>query len=151
MPSSSMIFFIRYPTACVRPKVPAEIVRIPRRWTAGGPRPKIRIVNAQGLPLIAAGIVLILAALRGREGRLARNGLLGIRLPSTMRSDAAWDAAHRASWLATFLAGTVALGGGLALTLAAVGGSVVLPAATSSILILLLIGTIQADRAARNS
>ncbi|HVM35922.1 MAG TPA: SdpI family protein [Actinomycetota bacterium] len=107
-------------------------------------------MDAQGLPLVAAGIVLIFAALRGRVGRLPRNGLLGIRLPSTMRSDAAWDAAHRASWLATFLAGFVALGGGLALTLAAVEGSVAVPSTTSSILILLLIGTIQADRAARN-
>lgn len=54
---------------------------------------------------ILGGALVIWTAWRGRVGKLKRNYFVGIRLPSTLRSDAAWAAAHRVSWIYTALAG----------------------------------------------
>lgn len=54
---------------------------------------------------IFGGLVIIWVAWRGRVGKLPRNHFVGIRLPSTLKSDAAWAAAHRVSWVYTALAG----------------------------------------------
>ncbi len=48
------------------------------------------------LLLIGGALILVIAAL-GAFGRLPKNNLAGIRIPSTMRSDAAWVAGHRAA------------------------------------------------------
>lgn len=48
------------------------------------------------LLIIGGALILAIAAL-GAYGRLPRNSLAGIRIPSTMRSDAAWAAGHRAA------------------------------------------------------
>jgi uncharacterized membrane protein len=58
--------------------------------------------------VVAAGLLLA-AAVMARTGRLSRNYLVGIRLPSTMKSDAAWHAAHRASAWSIAVAGVVLL------------------------------------------
>jgi hypothetical protein len=42
-------------------------------------------------------VVLIAVAWRAANGRLKRNQWTGIRTPSTMRSDQAWVAGHRAA------------------------------------------------------
>lgn len=60
-----------------------------------------------GWLLIVAGGVVGTVGVLGRSGRLPRNRLVGIRLRSTMTSDEAWAAAHRASWLYTLSAGIV--------------------------------------------
>ncbi|QEV99444.1 SdpI family protein [Microbacterium caowuchunii] len=44
--------------------------------------------------LLGAGILLIWLARSAASGRLKRNPLAGIRLPSTMATDEAWLAAH---------------------------------------------------------
>lgn len=46
---------------------------------------------------IAAAIVLITVNRRAASGQLKRNQWTGIRTPSTMRSDQAWVAGHRAA------------------------------------------------------
>jgi hypothetical protein len=44
----------------------------------------------------ATALVAVVARLAA-AGRIARNAFVGIRLPSTMASDAAWHAGHRAA------------------------------------------------------
>ncbi|WP_353114389.1 SdpI family protein [Microbacterium sp.] len=43
-----------------------------------------------------AGVLVLWLASACRRGTLKRNPLLGVRTPSTLRSDEAWIAAHRA-------------------------------------------------------
>ncbi|RJQ68850.1 SdpI family protein [Pseudonocardiaceae bacterium YIM PH 21723] len=47
------------------------------------------------LVLISLGLCWLFAALGA--GRIKRNHFVGIRIPSTLRSDAAWYAGHRAA------------------------------------------------------
>lgn len=86
----------------------------------------------------------------GRTGKLPRNHFAGIRLPSTMRSDRAWAAAHRAGWAMTFVS---------SLFLIAMGVRIMAVGAEESeggiwwfigpMLIALVIGAIQGHRAAK--
>lgn len=71
--------------------------------------------------VLLAGGLLMVAALCA-NGRLPRNGFVGIRLPATMRTDAAWIAGHRAAAgpLALLGLGWLGVGG---LDLAGRGGS----------------------------
>ncbi|MEP6843397.1 MAG: SdpI family protein [Pseudolysinimonas sp.] len=49
------------------------------------------------LPL--ALLLMAVVSQLGGTGRLPRNGLLGLRIPSTMASDEAWKAGHHAATL----------------------------------------------------
>lgn len=99
---------------------------------------------------IAAGVLVMLLALLGKIEKLPRNHFAGIRLPSTMRSDRVWAAAHRASWTMTMLA---------SLFLIALGVRILMIGAEEAeseiwwfvgpMLIALLVGTVQAHRAAK--
>jgi uncharacterized membrane protein len=63
-------------------------------------------VAAMLVPVIAevlAGLVILWFAIRLRQGRISRSSAVGVRTPSTMRSDAAFEAANKA---AAPLAGT---------------------------------------------
>lgn len=72
-------------------------------------------VNVKVVVLLAlAGALLLATAWLGARGRLRRNKVLGIRVPSTLRSDAAWAAAHRAAAAPFAAAGVVALLGAVA-------------------------------------
>jgi hypothetical protein len=53
--------------------------------------------HTQGMVLFIAGVLIVAMAALGAAGRLPRNFLAGVRIPSTMRSDAAWVAGHRAA------------------------------------------------------
>jgi hypothetical protein len=59
-------------------------------------------------PIVVCLLFITLCS-RAANGRLARNGWAGIRTPSTMRSDRAWMAGHRAALRLTplYLLGTV--------------------------------------------
>ena len=84
--------------------------------------------------------------------RLKRNSIVGMRTSATMASDAAWFAAHRVSAWSIALAGVVFLAVGVWLVAvrpgdAAVSGVVLGSAAV--VLVVILIGGLQADRVAR--
>ena len=61
-----------------------------------------------GFALVLAGAAGLWVAWIGSQRRLPPNSWIGVRLPQTRRSDAAWYAAHEAS------AGPLGLGGGVA-------------------------------------
>lgn len=54
-------------------------------------------MNVIGLLIAAFAVVCYLSVSLPASGRIARGGLVGLRIPSTKRSDAAWLAAHRAA------------------------------------------------------
>ena len=60
-----------------------------------------------GASLVVAGAVTVWLAWAGSQRTLAPNGVVGIRLPATRRSDEAWYAAHQAA------AGPLGVGGGV--------------------------------------
>jgi SdpI/YhfL family protein len=46
---------------------------------------------------VLAGLIVVWAAVRMRQGRVARGSAVGVRTPSTMRSDAAFATANKAA------------------------------------------------------
>ena len=103
-----------------------------------------------GAIVIASGLLVMGIAWAGRVGKLPRNHFAGIRLPSTMRSDRAWVAAHRAGWAMTLVSSffLVALG----MRIMAVGAEESEDGIwwfIGPMLIALLIGTVQGHRAAK--
>lgn len=62
---------------------------------AGDPMPLATAIGL-GLLLIAAGAILGVVAYRSHRGTLPRNWIVGIRTTTTLASDEAWNAAHRA-------------------------------------------------------
>ena len=76
---------------------------------------------ALGLLWLVAGGAITAIGIAGMRGRLPRQHWAGIRLPSTMRSDEAWNAAHRAGGPWLLAAGLVPAACGLSLVLARPG------------------------------
>ncbi|MDE0546354.1 SdpI family protein [Microbacterium sp. C7(2022)] len=62
--------------------------------------------------MVGAGVLLIWMANAAASGRLKRNHLAGIRVPSTMASEEAWLAAHVRARTATIYAGVISIFGG---------------------------------------
>lgn len=72
----------------------------------------IRIV---GLVLLLAGVALLVVGRKQRAGTLRRNRLVGLRTPRTLRSDAAWYAAHEETAALVAAAGVVQVLAGTAM------------------------------------
>ena len=74
------------------------------------------VVIGVGIVTILAGIVLVWVAVAGWRGRLSQGRPIGVRTPSTMRSDEAFAVANKAAApLGAAGGGVVALGGVLAM------------------------------------
>lgn len=110
-------------------------------------------MNMIGLLVVAFAVVCYLSVSLPASGRIARGGLVGLRIPSTKRSDAAWLAAHRSVLpMVTVVTGVTSMFGilivldrpplGLSPETAAGAGM-------TSTVVGLLIATVLADRAAR--
>ena len=109
-----------------------------------------------GLVMIAAGAAVLYVARLGAEGRLHRNYWAGIRFPSTLRSDEAWQAAHLAAAPSLRWAGESALIGGIVGTVALVLGSpavfvVALLAGAIGLIAFALASTVVGVKAARRA
>lgn len=100
--------------------------------------------------MLGTGVLLIWMARAAASGRLKRNDLAGIRIPSTMASDEAWLAAHARAERPTIYAGMVSAASGifalLPLPLAAVAIGVLVSA--SIMLALVLYGARTGGKAA---
>jgi uncharacterized membrane protein len=62
-----------------------------------------------GAVMAGSGVLVVWMARATASGRLGRNQIAGIRLPSTLASDAAWLAAHRRAERPTVWAGLIAI------------------------------------------
>lgn len=102
--------------------------------------------------LVAAGVLLLWTARATATGRVGRNRLMGIRLPSTLASDEAWRAAHVRARPVTTLAGIVGLASGvfalLPVTVPVLAGGVL--AGAVGMLGLALYGAFVGGRAAKD-
>jgi len=63
--------------------------------------------------MAGSGLLLVWMARATASGRLGRNMIAGIRIPSTMASDEAWLAAHRRAERPTVLAGVAGIASGV--------------------------------------
>lgn len=63
--------------------------------------------------MVGTGVLLVWMANAAASGRLKRNQVAGIRIPSTLASDEAWLAAHVRARRPTIYAGIASLASGL--------------------------------------
>jgi len=61
---------------------------------------------------VLAGLLVVGLAIRMRQGRVARGSAAGVRTPSTMRSDAAFETANKAAAPLAGAGGAIMAGGG---------------------------------------
>ncbi len=115
-------------------------------------------MSASIIPAVSLGLVAALLswlAHASERGQLGRNGAVGIRTSATMRSDAAWDAGHRAAAsLTRWSAWSSWLGCIGAITLASMNHPWVwlpLVAGYLAMFTLLMAATTRANRAAREA
>ena len=95
--------------------------------------------------------MLWLAYLSATE-RLKRNGTVGMRTRATLASDAAWYAAHRSSAWSVAVAGLIFLCVGiwlLAIQPDEAGARTAVLGSAMAVLVVIVIGGIQADRVAK--
>jgi hypothetical protein len=143
------------------------------RWSSGGcetPKPAAPADLAGGVEVLGranrcslghvmrairfgfAGVIVVVLGRLGAAGRLPRNLLAGIRIPSTLRSDAAWLAGHQAAASALTAAGLGPVTVAIAVAATRPGRdaqTVLFRIGTGWLLALLGLATVQASRAAR--
>ncbi|MEA2453485.1 MAG: hypothetical protein QOG04_2195 [Actinomycetota bacterium] len=103
-----------------------------------------------GWIIVGAGLLVVVIAWAGMIGKLPRNYFVGIRLPSTLRSDRAWEAGHRAGAPLMMAGGVLLAACGVRILFIgaeAIEGEVW--AFVGPMLALFLVATVQAHRAAK--
>ncbi|QMU98488.1 SdpI family protein [Microbacterium esteraromaticum] len=101
--------------------------------------------------LVGSGLLMVWMAHATATGKLKRNRVAGIRIPSTLESEEAWLAAHIRAKRPTLIAGYIAIGAGLIalLPLPAPALAIVALGACVLMLALVLYGARVGSRAAR--
>ena len=101
--------------------------------------------------LLGTAVVMMWIGWRASRGTLRRNAFAGIRTPSTMASDAAWEAAHRAGGRQITQAGVVSLIVGLLLLLRPSNtvGMILLGIWFVAVMAAAIVSTLRGNRAAR--
>jgi hypothetical protein len=110
------------------------------------------VLVATALKFGLAGVVVVVLGRLAATGRLPRNVLAGIRIPSTMRSDEAWRAGHRAAASALTASGLGPIVAAVIVGAKRPGGDVqtlLFRIGTGWLLGWLGLATVQASRAAR--
>ena len=104
-----------------------------------------------GVALIAGGVAVTAAGAMSRAGRLSRQSWVGIRTRTTLASDRAWEAAHRAGGSWVMVGGIVMAVGGVltVLTESEETAAVVALVSVAAALIPILIGGALGQAAAR--
>jgi hypothetical protein len=101
---------------------------------------------------VIAGLIVVWVAIRGWEGRLSRDGAVGVRTPSTMRSDAAFESANKAAApLAGAGGGVLAICGVLGVVFPRHFAGVFIFGGVGALLVLCLLGAAVGVRAARSA
>lgn len=105
------------------------------------------------LVLVSGGLAVIWIGRQAARGELDRNWVAGIRITSTLASDEAWQAGHRAAGRFLVLAGIAPLLGGIAMIVVGWGrdelaATIALVACGVLVTLVLIAGRV-ADRAAR--
>jgi len=104
---------------------------------------------ALAIILSILGAILVIGGALSATGRLPMNPIVGIRIPSTMMSDAAWKAAHRAAGPYLILCGLCAFAGMvLALAVPSMDPLALTLIPAAAVLVVLAIAVIIASRAA---
>ncbi|PSS45198.1 hypothetical protein C6401_03585 [Arthrobacter woluwensis] len=99
--------------------------------------------------LSVLGAIFIICGILALAARLPMNPFVGIRIPSTMMSDAAWKAGHRAAGPYLIVGGLCAFAGGaLAIAAPSIGTLALTLIPTAAVLVFLTIAVILASRAA---
>lgn len=93
-----------------------------------------------GSLLVLVGLALFAIAVLGARGRLPRNRWAGVRTPATLRSDAAFQLAHRVAAAPLGAAGGVGMAGGVVTLVAPVGAASVVVVAVTIVGVLVLAG-----------
>lgn len=107
-----------------------------------------------GVLFLVVGLATVAVAVMAANGSLPRNRIVGMRTRATLASDAAWQAAHRASAWSLAAAGVISVALGLYLLVARPSRSTeaaVALAASGALLVLVVIGGVQAHRVARRT
>lgn len=101
--------------------------------------------------MMIAGLALMRIGRRATQGTLGRNAIAGIRTRATMRSDAAWEAGHRAGGGLMIPAGALFVVAGLALLTRPSNsvGTTITMGVTVGVLVVAVVSTRRANRAAR--
>ncbi|MEU9806235.1 SdpI family protein [Mycobacterium sp. NPDC050853] len=107
-------------------------------------------LGTQLIVSIALAFVVISVTWRAATGRLVRNQTVGIRIPSTMASERAWQVGHRAALPVTWLLAFVAAAADIA-ALAGVATMLTMWLWVAASVVVLAIAGVVAGRAARRA
>jgi len=99
--------------------------------------------------LTVLGAIFVVCGILALAGHLPMNPFVGIRIPSTMMSDATWKAGHHAAGPYLIVGGFCAFAGSaLALAVPSIGALALTLIPTAAVLVCLTIAVILASRAA---